>query len=182
MEANHCQGTGKKIFVSKMKVKMINGDTFDVDIDPNGFFSNPEERVRLLYVDTPELSESNKGKDPRHGLPAKAFLKSALLKGKAVLRIDPKYRKGDNGRLLVILEVRRYYVNLTLIRHGQSYFDTRYSWPEGFRTYAMAEAHTFENYLGIWKYKKTRRRYLLRLRKEGKTVYSARNPYFVTRI
>ena len=38
MEANHCQGTGKKIFVSKMKVKMINGDTFDVDIDPNGFF------------------------------------------------------------------------------------------------------------------------------------------------
>ena len=53
MEANHCQGTGKKIFVSKMKVKMINGDTFDVDIDPNGIFSNPEERVRLLYVDTP---------------------------------------------------------------------------------------------------------------------------------
>ena len=115
-------------------------------------------------------------------MPAKAFLKSALLKGKAVLRIDPKYRKGDNGRLLVILEVRRYYVNLTLIRHGQSYFDTRYSWPERFRTYAMAEAHTFENYLGIWKYKKTRRRYLLRLRKEGKTVYSARNTYFVTRI
>ena len=38
MEANHCQGTGKKIFVSKMKVKMINGDIFDVDIDPNGFF------------------------------------------------------------------------------------------------------------------------------------------------
>ena len=69
-----------------------------------------------------------------------------------------------------------------MIGHGQRFFDTRYSWHEGFRTYAMAEAHTFENYLGIWKYKKTRRRYLLRLRKEGKTVYSARNTYFVTRI
>ena len=40
----------------------------------------------------------------------------------------------------------------------------------------------FEKRLGIWNYKKTRRRYLLRLRKEGKTVYSARNTYFVTRI
>ena len=71
---------------------------------------------------------------------------------------------------------------MALIRHGHSYFDTRYSWPEGFRTYAMAEAHAFVKRLGIWKYKKTRRRYLLRLRKEGKTVYSARNPYFMTRI
>ena len=75
-----------------------------------------------------------------------------------------------------------YNVNLALIRHGHSYFDTRYSWPEGFRTYAMAEAHASVKRLGIWKYKKTRRRYLLRLRKESKTVYSARNPYFVTRI
>ena len=31
-------GNWKKISVSKMKVKVIDGDTFDVDIDPNGFF------------------------------------------------------------------------------------------------------------------------------------------------
>ena len=78
-----------------------------------------------------------------------AFLKSAFLKGKAVLRVDPKNRKRDYGRLLVILEVRGYNVNLALIRHGHSYFDTRYSWPEGFRTYAMAEAHAFIKRLGI---------------------------------
>ena len=86
-----------------MKVKVIDEDTFDVDIDLNSLFSNPEERIRLLYVDTPELSESHNWKDPRHGLPAKAFLKSALLKGKVVLRVDPKNRKGDYGRLLAIL-------------------------------------------------------------------------------
>ncbi len=63
-----------------MKVKVIDGDTFDVDIDRNGLFSNSEEWIRLLYVDTPELSESYKGKDPRHGLPVKVFLKSALFK------------------------------------------------------------------------------------------------------
>ena len=50
-----------------MKVRVIDGDTFDADIDRNGLFSNPEERIRLLYVDTPELSESHKGKDPKHG-------------------------------------------------------------------------------------------------------------------
>ena len=110
-----------------MKVKVIDGDTFEVDIDRNGLFYNPEGRIRLLYVDTPELSESHKGKDTKHGLPAKAFLKSTLLKGKAALRVNPKNRKADYGRLLVILEVRGYNVNLALIRHGYSYFDTRYS-------------------------------------------------------
>ena len=72
-----------------MKVRVIDGDTFDADIDRNGLFSNPEERIRLLYVDTPELFESHKGKDTKHGLPAKAFLNSTLLKGKAALRVDP---------------------------------------------------------------------------------------------
>ena len=87
-----------------MKVMVIDEDTLDVDIDLNGLISNPEEQIRLLYVDTPELSESHKGKDPRHGLSAKAFQKSALLKGKAVLRVDPKNRKGDYGMLLAILD------------------------------------------------------------------------------
>ena len=49
----------EKISLSKMKVRVIDGDTFDADIDRNGLFSNPEERIRLLYVDTPELSESH---------------------------------------------------------------------------------------------------------------------------
>ena len=70
------------------------------------FFPILRDGSRLLYVETPELSESHKGKDLRHGLPAKAFLKSAFLEGKAVLREDPKNRKGDYGRLLEILEVR----------------------------------------------------------------------------
>ena len=120
-----------------------------MDIDRNGLFSNPEERIRLLYVDTTELSESHKGKDPRYGFHAKVFLKSAILKGKAILCVDPKDKKGDYGSLLEILEVRGYNLNLALIRHGHRYFDTRYSWPEGFKTYVMAEAHAFVKRLGI---------------------------------
>ena len=61
---------------------MIDGDTFYADFNRNGRFSNPQEGVRLLYVDTPELKKSHKGKDPKLGLPAKGFLKSVLLKTK----------------------------------------------------------------------------------------------------
>ena len=59
-----------KIPLQKMKAEVIDGDTFDVDLNRNGKFSNPEERIRLLYVDTPELSKSHKGKDRKFGLPS----------------------------------------------------------------------------------------------------------------
>ena len=69
-------GTAKKLgknFAQKLKLQVIDGDTFDADFNRNGRFSNPQERVRLLYVDTPELKKSHKGKDPKLGLPAKGF-------------------------------------------------------------------------------------------------------------
>ncbi|MDP6745258.1 MAG: thermonuclease family protein [SAR324 cluster bacterium] len=172
----------EKISLQKMKAEVIDGDTFDADLNRNGKFSNPEERIRLLYVDTPELSKSHKGKDPKFGLPAKEFLSSVLRKKAAVLWIDPSNRTGNYGRLLAVLEVKGHNINLALIKQGHSYFDTRYSWPEDFKIYAKAEAYAFEKHLGIWSYKKSRKRYLLRMRKEGKTVYSRKNPYFVSKI
>ena len=96
--------------------------------------------------------------------------------------IDPSNRTGNYGRLLAVLEVKGHNFNLALIKQGHSYFDTRYSWPEDFKIYAKAEAYAFEKHLGIWSYKKSRKRYLLRMRKEGKTVYSRKNPYFVSKI
>ena len=72
----------KKISLKKLKLRVIDGDTFDADFNRNGRFSNPQERVRLLYVDTPELKKSHKGKDPKLGLPAKGFLRTVLSKTK----------------------------------------------------------------------------------------------------
>jgi len=63
----------EKISLKKMNLRVIDGDTIDADFNRNGHFSNPEERVRLLYVDTPELKKSHKGKDSKLGLPAKGF-------------------------------------------------------------------------------------------------------------
>ena len=75
----------KNISLKKMKLRAIDGDTFDADFNRNGRFTNPQERVRLLYVDTPELKKSHKGIDSKLGLPAKGFLKSVLSKANAVL-------------------------------------------------------------------------------------------------
>ena len=132
-----------------MKAKVIDGDTFDADLNRNGKFSNPEERIRLLYIDTPELSKSHKGKDPKFGLPAKGYLSSVLRKTKAVLWVDPSNRTGNYGRLLAVLEVKSHNINLALIKQGHSYFDTRYSWPDDFKTYEKAEAYAFEKHLAL---------------------------------
>ena len=80
------------------------------------------------------------------------------------------------------MEVKGHNINLVLIKRGHSYFNTRNAWPDGFKTYALVETYAFEKHLGIWSYRKSRKRYLLRLREEGKTVYSTRNPYFVAKI
>ena len=66
-------------------LKTIDGDTFEADLNRNGRIAGKQERVRLLYVDTPELNESHKGKDLQYGIPAKDFLKQKERK----LRITP---------------------------------------------------------------------------------------------
>ena len=59
-------------------LKTIDGDTFEAELNRNGRIAGKQERVRLLYVDTPELNESHKGKDLQYGIPAKDFLKQKL--------------------------------------------------------------------------------------------------------
>jgi len=104
----------KNISLKKMKLQVIDGDTFDADFNRNGRFTNPQERVRLLYVDTPELKKSHKGKDPKLGLPAKGFLRTVLSKTNAVLWVDPKNKTGNYGRLReegkTVYSTRTYFV------------------------------------------------------------------------
>ena len=183
MKNRHCQKTGKNISLKKLKLQVIDGDTFDADFNRNGRFSNPQERVRLLYVDTLELKKSNKGKDPKLGLPAKGFLRTVLSKTNAVLWVDPKNKTGNYGRLLAVLEVKGHNINLALIKRGHSYFNTRYVWPDGFKTYALAEAYAFERYtLESGVIENHVSAICCGLGKRGKTVYSTRNQYFVAKI
>ena len=88
----------EKIWLKKMNLRVIDGNTIDADFNRNGRFSNPEERVRPLYVDTPELKISHKGKEPKLGLPAKGFLRTVLSKTNAVLWVNPKNKTGNSSR------------------------------------------------------------------------------------
>ena len=73
------------ISLKDLMLKTIDGDTFEADLNRNGRIAGKQERVRLLYVDTPELNESHKGKDLHYGIPAKDFLKQKLNTGRCSL-------------------------------------------------------------------------------------------------
>jgi micrococcal nuclease len=78
-------------------VKVIDGDTVDVDIDLGFGIWLRGERVRLYGIDTPESRTRDKV-EKRYGLYAKNYLKSYL--GKTSTLRTKKDGKGKFGRIL----------------------------------------------------------------------------------
>jgi len=78
-------------------VKVVDGDTVDVDIDLGFGIWLRNERVRLYGIDTPESRTRNKT-EKRYGLYASAFLKNAL--GTDCVLRTQKDRSGKFGRVL----------------------------------------------------------------------------------
>lgn len=78
-------------------VKVIDGDTVDVDIDLGFGIWLRGERVRLYGIDTPESRTRDKV-EKRYGLYAKNYLKSRL--GKTSTLRTQKDGKGKFGRIL----------------------------------------------------------------------------------
>ena len=83
-------------------IKVVDGDTVDVDIDLGFGVWLKGERVRIMGIDTPESRTSDKV-EKKFGLAAKARLKSLLGK-QAVLKTqvnkDGEDMKGKFGRIL----------------------------------------------------------------------------------
>lgn len=158
--------------------RILDGDTFETDLNGDGEIQLPRERIRLLYVDTPELGESYKGTDRVRGLMAKALLESALRKTPVVLAVPVLDNRGKFGRTLGLLRTGRSEVNLQLIREGLSYFDTRFVFPADYDRYAEAEGLAFSEGKGIWSDLESRESYLRRLARERKTPRSPDNPRF----
>ncbi len=61
-------------------VKVVDGDTVDVDIDLGFDTWLHNQRIRLYGIDTPECRTRNK-KEKAHGLLAKAYVQKALVVG-----------------------------------------------------------------------------------------------------
>lgn len=78
-------------------VRVVDGDTVDVDIDLGFGVWLRKERIRLLGIDTPE-SRTRDRVEKKYGLAAKSFLKNAL--GSSPTLRTSKDGKGKFGRIL----------------------------------------------------------------------------------
>jgi len=96
-------------------IKIVDGDTVDVDIDLGFDTWLHNQRIRLHGVDTPECRTRNK-KEKAHGLLAKAYVQKALIVGEVyALRTR---EKGKFGRYLGEIKVGRTTLNKLLIKEG----------------------------------------------------------------
>lgn len=82
-------------------VRVVDGDTVDVDIDLGFNVVLTKERVRIYGIDTPE-SRTKDLVEKKYGLAAKAFAKSFLCEHKSeVTLVTKEYdAKGKFGRIL----------------------------------------------------------------------------------
>ncbi|MFP3937631.1 MAG: thermonuclease family protein [Phycisphaerae bacterium] len=130
-------------------VKVIDGDTFDVDV-PDGKYDTT--RIRLWGVDTPEVHDpDNPDAPPDHFGPEAGEFAEELLDGKEVrLELVASRTRGKYGRLLayVYLPDGRM-LNRLLIKRGYGYADPRFDHPrkEEFRK-LQSEAMQAER--GLW--------------------------------
>ena len=161
-------------------VRVIDGDTIDVDLNGNGLLDDPGERLRLLYIDTPEIEDNPKGRDLAHGLPAKAALEKLVAADTLDVQVIRGNEQDRYGRTLALLRCGSVDVNLELVRLGHSPLDTRFSYPADYPAFIRAEAEAFSARRGIWADEDSRRRYLTRLKKDGRTPQALDNMLWVT--
>lgn len=103
-------------------LRVVDGDTVDVDIDLGFGVWMRKQRIRMLGIDTPESRTRDK-EEKVYGLAAKAFLKEALKQGPVTLR-TVKDGKGKFGRILGEFIVNNININEFMIvnYHGVAYY------------------------------------------------------------
>jgi len=94
-------------------IRVVDGDTVDVDIDLGFDCWVRNQRIRLFGIDTPECRTRNK-QEKAHGLLAKAYVQKALKLG-GVYALRTK-EKGKFGRYLGEIKVWRTTINKLLIK------------------------------------------------------------------
>ena len=80
-------------------VKIVDGDTVDVDIDLGFGIWMRKERIRLLGIDTPESRTRDK-EEKKYGLAAKKYLTGMLNDEGGIVLKTKKDAEGKFGRIL----------------------------------------------------------------------------------
>ena len=91
-------------------IKVVDGDTVDVDIDLGFGVTLTDERVRIMGIDTPESRTRDKVED-LFGEAAKARLKELMEDGGKLITTEDRKgedMKGKFGRVLGDFKVERY--------------------------------------------------------------------------
>ena len=100
-------------------IKVIDGDTVDVDLDLGFDVMLKKERVRIMGIDTPESRTRDK-EEKKFGLASKARLKELL--GKNTVLVCQKYdAKGKFGRILGDFKIEGGLAGQTLIEEGEKF-------------------------------------------------------------
>jgi len=116
------------IAVPATVLRIADGDTLTVRLD-----QGVEERVRLLYIDTPEYRTSSRGPAIAEVRPATAFIRSLLPIGEAVVLHGPgrTLERDRYGRLLAVVLIPGardpgLSVQERIVRAGWSAYVTQY--------------------------------------------------------
>ena len=102
-------------------VKVIDGDTVDVDIDLGFGVWLKKQRIRLYGIDTPE-SRTRDLEEKKYGLVAKAFVLAHLPLGSTRTLTTVQDKTGKYGRILgtIMLPDRKISLNQMLLDEGHA--------------------------------------------------------------
>ena len=98
-------------------LKVIDGDTVDVDIDLGFGVWMHKERVRLFGIDTPESRTRDK-EEKKYGLLSKKFIQERYPVGSNAILITHKDATGKFGRILGELKYNNTTINKKMILEG----------------------------------------------------------------
>ena len=96
-------------------VRVVDGDTVDVDIDLGFDTWLHNQRIRLYGIDTPECRTRNK-REKAHGLLAKEYVQKALIVGRTYALTTKE--KGKFGRFLGEFKTGKGLITKLLVKEG----------------------------------------------------------------
>jgi micrococcal nuclease len=94
-------------------IRVIDGDTIDVDIDLGFFTVIHKQRIRLHGIDAPEV----RGSERFSGLKSKSWLKQKI-EGKEIELVTFKDAKGKYGRWLGVIYFKNRNINHLMVEKG----------------------------------------------------------------
>ena len=121
-------------------IKVVDGDTVDVILD-----NNITKRIRLLYIDAPEIKQ-------KHGIESKIFLEKNILNNKVTVNPEKIDRYNRDLAQIFIFDreqEKAIFINAKMIKSGHAWV---YKYNRSNKYLINLETHARLNKLGLWKY------------------------------